>query len=128
YMYYHASEEDAVQFHSKYTTTSVSNLSAEIKRTINDNIMAIGKDMVEQSRRQYEELACRSYMQHEELTKLSAIVKSSRGNDEMKQEFAELKEHVASSRVNDKVEQELAELKGLVKELMSELRSKNAPS
>ncbi|KAF9951102.1 hypothetical protein BGZ65_006190, partial [Modicella reniformis] len=91
YMYYHASEEDAAKFHLKYATTNVSNLSAEnrflaetsassmqeTKRTINDDIMALGKDMVKRSRRQ---------------------------------------------------DEELAELKGLVKELMSELRSKNTPS
>ncbi|KAF9926711.1 hypothetical protein BGZ65_007184, partial [Modicella reniformis] len=99
-IYYCASEEEAVQFHSKYSITDVSNLSAEnrflveasassiqeTKRTINDNIMALGKDMVE------------------------------------------LRTLVERPHSYDKVEQELSELKELFKDLVFQLKTKNVLS
>ncbi|KAF9995602.1 hypothetical protein BGZ65_008758, partial [Modicella reniformis] len=108
YMYYCASEEEIARFRTKYSISGVSYLSAEnrfqvetsgadassIQRTIiNDNIMALGKDMVEQSRRQDEE-SYQSRRQYEELARLRALVESFRSNDEVKQELAELKELV----------------------------------
>ncbi|KAF9983654.1 hypothetical protein BGZ65_001562 [Modicella reniformis] len=152
HIYYYASEEEVEKFHLKYSISHVSGLSAEnrfvvesseaaassIQRTINDNITALGKDMVERSRRQDEELAemrmlverPRGYNEmKQELSELKKHVASSHGGiDEVKQELAELKKQIASSRDTDKVQQELADLKELVKDFMFELRSKNAPS
>ncbi|KAF9980034.1 hypothetical protein BGZ65_005643 [Modicella reniformis] len=88
-IYYCASEEEAAQFHSKYLITNVSNLSAEnrfvvetsgaaassiqdTQHTINDTILALGKDMVERSRKQDEELAGLK----REMAELKKLIKS----------------------------------------------------
>ncbi|KAF9981269.1 hypothetical protein BGZ65_004137, partial [Modicella reniformis] len=97
-IYYGESEEEVREFHKKYSNADVetSGVAAssigETQRSINDIIMDLGKDMAEQSRRQYEELAGRSNIQHDELTTLRALVESSRDNDEVKKELTDLKE------------------------------------
>ncbi|KAF9993080.1 hypothetical protein BGZ65_011453, partial [Modicella reniformis] len=81
-IYYGEDEEEVMKFHEKYSNADVkpSGVAAssigETQRTINDNIMALGKDMVE-----------RSHRQDEELSNLRAQVAGS-------QELAELKELV----------------------------------
>ncbi|KAF9954884.1 hypothetical protein BGZ65_003748, partial [Modicella reniformis] len=134
HIYYCASEEEVEKFHLKYSVSDVSGLSAEnrfvvetsgaaassiqeTQRTINDNIIVLGKDVIERSRRQDEELA-----------EMRMLVEKSRGHDEMKQELAELKEYVERPRGHDEVERGLADLRELVKDLVSQLKTKNVPS
>ncbi|KAG0004132.1 hypothetical protein BGZ65_000871, partial [Modicella reniformis] len=121
-IYYWASEEQVVKFHSKYSVCDASSGSYfhgidEVKQEL-----ANLKEHIASSRDNDEV--------RQELANLKAHVASSRDSDDVKQELVNLKAQVASSRDNDEVKQELVEvkqelgeLKELVKNLVSQLKA-----
>ncbi|KAF9947373.1 hypothetical protein BGZ65_008860, partial [Modicella reniformis] len=113
YMYYGASAEDVVRFHSKYSISGISGDSC-----------ARGNDEVKQELAKLKEHVVNEVKQ--ELTTLKALVASSHDGIEVKQELATLKAQVASSHGSiDEVKQELVELRGLIKDLLLEMRTRD---